>query len=79
MPKTNTSQSTRESNLSSMVIFNAVPKALETQVNETVSPVAMSLVVDPHFQFGPLYGIISILRFLRCLPVNKDCFVYVLS
>ena len=53
--------------------------ALETQVNETVSPVAMSLVVDPHFQFGPLYGIISILRFLRCLPVKKDCFVYVLS
>ena len=58
------------------VICNAVPMELASQVNETVSPVAMSLLVDPHFQYGPLYGPMPILRFLRCLPVEK---IYILE
>ena len=71
MPSTKTSQSTRVSDMSLIAIFKAVPTALESQVNETVSPVAMSLVVDPHFQYCPLCGPITILKLRRCLPVEK--------
>jgi len=49
-PKTITSQGVRD-DLPLIAIFKVKPLALGSQVNETVSPVSMSLEDDPHFQY----------------------------
>ena len=71
MPSTKTSQSIREADLSFIAIVNAIPVALGSQMNETVSPVAMLLVIDPHFQYIRLCRPIKILKLLMCLPVEE--------